>query len=66
MNFKDDVTEKGARNTRTISQIGIHIVELLPGADEVEFAELDRMLAAQGITPNAIFYDREEHLSDIT
>ncbi len=50
------LAERGARSTRVIEQIGVHIVELPSGADEeaavdafreldeVEFAEVDRIL----------------------
>src|ERR1700722_16190188 len=55
---KSILAERGARSTKVISQIGVHIVELSPGADEqasvtalgarseVEFAELDRGIEA--------------------
>ncbi|MGD1095240.1 MAG: S8 family serine peptidase, partial [Bryobacteraceae bacterium] len=85
LKFKDGVSESearsilaetGARSRRRISLIGVHIVELSPGADkecaeafqelnEEAFAEMDRMLLPSGITPNDTFYPFEVYFGDI-
>src|SRR6266853_971989 len=71
--FKDGVSDgqargllagRGALSTDVIPQIGVHIVQLPPNANEqaeanafkslaeVEFAEVDRIYSPQGVVPN--------------
>src|SRR6266851_5720456 len=75
--FKDGVSDgqarrllagRGALSTNVIPQIGVHIVQLPPNANEqafmralkgsreVESAELDRLLTPQAIYPNDLYY----------
>jgi thermitase len=60
--------ERGARSINVLSKTGVHIVELPPNADEkasvaalraskeIDFAEVDRILTPQSITPNDYYY----------
>src|ERR1700693_4729391 len=78
--FKDGVSDgqargllagRGALSTNVIPQIGVHIVQLPPNANEqaeanafkgladVEFAEVDRVLTPQGLTPNDSYFNQQ-------
>ena len=78
--FKEGVSDGQARgllaarnalSTNVIPQIGVHIVQLPPNANEhaeanafkglgeVEFAEVDQIVAPQAITPNDTFFPSE-------
>src|SRR5678809_1801152 len=60
--------DRGALTTNVIPQLGIHIVQLAPnaneqaeanalkGLDEVEFAEVDAILRPQSVAPNDYYY----------
>ena len=85
--FKDGVSDgqargllagRGALSTNVIPQIGVHIVQLPPNANEqaeanafkgmagVEFAQLDQILAPSAITPNDPDYYVEWHHAQIS
>ena len=73
----DVIAEAGATDTGEIAGTGVHIVELPAGADEqafveafqsrqeVEFAELDRIVPPATMTPNDFWYSSEWHLPKI-
>jgi thermitase len=71
------IAQSGASDAGEIAGTGVHILELPAGADEhavantlksqpeVEFAELDRIVAPATVTPNDFWYSSEWHLPRI-
>ncbi|HEV8484186.1 MAG TPA: peptidase S8, partial [Blastocatellia bacterium] len=71
------IAQSGARDTGEIPGIGVHILELPANANEeafaeafksqpeVEFAELDHIVAPDAMTPNDPSYPSEWHLPKI-
>ena len=72
------IAQSGASDLGEIPGTGVHILELPAGADErafahafksqpeVEFAELDRIVAPESITPNDPSYPNQWHLPKIS
>src|SRR4029079_14796468 len=84
--FKDGVSDGQARgllagrnalSTDVIPELGIHIVQLPPNANEqaeanafkgladVEFAEVDQILTPQAIAPNDVYFSLQWNLTKI-
>ena len=69
------LARRGALSSDVLAPIGVHIVQLpvradeqaeanaFKGLDEVEFAELDHILAPQAVTPNDTYFAYENYMS---
>ena len=76
-NARQIIAALGARDAGTLPQLGVFVLDLPEEADEaafanvlqhrpdVEFAELDRILAPAGLVPNDPWYPNETHLTKI-